>query len=138
MKPSGMWQKVMVMTEYNVCHIRDLLNHHGCVWQSFCYGHDRNKRWETALSYTDTHKGNRDKTRSNETLRDMTDYQFLSYLWLIEPSWMWQSFCYGHDGNKRWETALSYTDTHKGNRDKTTVRPLKTRHKLEEAPAAQQ
>ena len=33
-KPLGTWQKVMVVIECNVCHIPDLLNHHGCDWVS--------------------------------------------------------------------------------------------------------
>ena len=84
--------------------VMDVTARNNRMWQSFCYGHDGNKRLETALSYSDTHKRNRDKTRRIEIVRDVTDFQCL---WLIEPSWIWQSFCYRHDINKRWETALS-------------------------------
>ena len=52
--------------------VMDVTARNNRMWQSFCYGHDGNKRLETALSYSDTHKRNRDKTRSIETVRDAT------------------------------------------------------------------
>ena len=60
----------MVMTEYNVCHIPDLLNHHGCDRVSV-NGHDGNKRWETALSYMHTLKGHMYETSVIETVWDV-------------------------------------------------------------------
>ena len=44
------------------------------------------------------------KTSSTETVMDVT----------AGNDRMKQSFCYGHDRNKRWETALSYSDTYNG------------------------